>query len=291
MKKIFTILGLTAIATINAQIVINEVYSGGGATTGTPSYKNDFVELVNIGSSAQSLSGATLQYSASGASSTFNSYVAIPDFTLQPGQKYLVELLQIASGSNVILGADLPAPADFVATNNVSLTNGNTYPGGLAMAGVNGRIALASNNTRVDGVTAANVLDFVGYGSSTLFEGSGAAPALSTVLSAQRIALADTNNNATDFQAATPTPQNSTALAVSDVNGKKINLVKNSNVKNTIVFGAKANVQIISANGQVVKTASVSENTNLDVSSLPKGLYIISADVNGQKVSQKVIKN
>ena len=81
------------------------------------------------------------------------------------------------------------------------------------------------------------------------------------------------------------------ALAVSDLNGAKINLVKNTNVNNTLVFSAKANVQIISANGQVVKTASVSENTNLDVSSLPKGLYIISADLNGQKVSQKIIKN
>ena len=67
--------------------------------------------------------------------------------------------------------------------------------------------------------------------------------------------------------------------------------MKNTNVNNTIVFGAKANVQIISANGQVVKTAAVNENTTLDVSSLAKGMYIISADVNGQKVSQKVIKN
>ena len=35
MKKIFTILGLTAIATMsNAQIVISEVYGGGGGSTG-----------------------------------------------------------------------------------------------------------------------------------------------------------------------------------------------------------------------------------------------------------------
>lgn len=80
-------------------------------------------------------------------------------------------------------------------------------------------------------------------------------------------------------------------LAVSDVSGIKVALVKNSNVGNTIVFGAKANVQIIAANGQVVKTAAVSENSKLDVSALPKGVYIISADVNGQQVSQKIIKN
>ena len=80
-------------------------------------------------------------------------------------------------------------------------------------------------------------------------------------------------------------------LSVSDINGNKVSLVKNTNVNNTIVFGTKANVQIINANGQVVKTATVVENTNLDVSSLAKGMYIISAEVNGQKVSQKIIKN
>ena len=71
----------------------------------------------------------------------------------------------------------------------------------------------------------------------------------------------------------------------------KINLVKNTNVNNTMVFGTKANVQIVNANGQVVKTAAVSENTSLDVSSLAKGMYIVTAEVNGQKVSQKIIKN
>lgn len=80
-------------------------------------------------------------------------------------------------------------------------------------------------------------------------------------------------------------------LAVTDIYGAGVKLVKNTNVNNTIVFGAKANVQIFNVNGQVVKTASVVENTNLDVSSLAKGMYIISAEVNGQKVSQKIIKN
>lgn len=80
-------------------------------------------------------------------------------------------------------------------------------------------------------------------------------------------------------------------LAVTDIYGAGVKLVKNTNVNNTVVFGTKANVQIINVNGQVVKTASVVENTNLDVSSLAKGMYIISAEVNGQKVSQKIMKN
>ena len=83
----------------------------------------------------------------------------------------------------------------------------------------------------------------------------------------------------------------SSILGTSENFSNKINLVKNTNVSNTIVFGTKANVQIVNANGQVVKTAAVSENSNLDVSSLAKGMYIVTAEVNGQKVSQKIIKN
>ncbi|WP_332033309.1 T9SS type A sorting domain-containing protein, partial [Kaistella sp.] len=61
--------------------------------------------------------------------------------------------------------------------------------------------------------------------------------------------------------------------AVSDVNSTKTNLVKNTVVANSILFTAKADVQIVSMNGQVVKSTSVNENTSLDVTSLPKGMY------------------
>ena len=154
------------------------------------------------------------------------------------------------------------------------------------MSGTNGRIALASNNIRVEGVTASNVLDFVGFGSSALFEGTGATPVLSTVLSAQRKALVDTNDNAADFEAKTPTPQNTSSLAVSDVTKSKSSLVKNTSVESTLVFAKTADVKIYNVNGQLVKSASVKENSTLDISSLPKGVYI----VNGDGASQKVIK-
>ncbi len=78
--------------------------------------------------------------------------------------------------------------------------------------------------------------------------------------------------------------------AVSDVNSTKTNLVKNTVVANSILFTAKADVQIVSMNGQVVKSTSVNENTSLDVTSLPKGMYIVTGTVNGQAVSQKIIK-
>ena len=282
MKKIFTILGLTAIATMsNAQIVISEVYGGGGGSTAV--YMNDFVELVNLGSSAATLSGANLQYAS--ATGTFNSYAPLPSITLNPGQKFLIEMVPATANT---VGAALPT-ADYKVTSNLNIATGVSYNGGFNMSAANGKIALANAVSAVTAANGANVVDFIGYGSATMFDGAAAAPLLDATKSATRTA-GDTNNNGVDFSALAPTPTNS-VLAVSDVNSTKITLVKNSNVNKTIVFGAKANVQIISANGQVVKTAVVSENTNLDVSSLPKGMYIISADVNGQKVSQKIIKN
>ena len=79
-------------------------------------------------------------------------------------------------------------------------------------------------------------------------------------------------------------------MAVVDVNSAKTNLVKNTVVGNTMMFTAKADIQILNMNGQVVKTASVNENTSLDVATLAKGMYVVTATVNGKAVSQKIIK-
>lgn len=160
------------------------------------------------------------------------------------------------------------------------------------MSGTAGKIALTTNATVVTSATDPNVIDLVGFGATAnIFEGSGPTPAPSNVNSVSRTNGIDTNNNAVDFTAGLPTPQNMSTMAVSDVNSAKINLVKNTNVTNSIIFGANATVQIVNVNGQVVRTAQVSDNTIMDVSSLAKGMYIVTADVNGQKVSQKIIKN
>ena len=67
-------------------------------------------------------------------------------------------------------------------------------------------------------------------------------------------------------------------------------MVKNTVVSNIIFFDVKSDVQVINANGQVVKTASVNENTSLEVSSLPAGIYIVTGNVDGKAISQKIIK-
>ena len=79
-------------------------------------------------------------------------------------------------------------------------------------------------------------------------------------------------------------------LAVIDTNKSKTNLVRNTKVTNEISFGEKANVKIYNVSGSLVKSASVEKNTSLNVSSLPKGVYVVTGEVNGQSVSQKIVK-
>lgn len=79
-------------------------------------------------------------------------------------------------------------------------------------------------------------------------------------------------------------------MAVGNANASKVNFVKNTVVDSNILFAAKADVQVVNMNGQVVKSASVNENTALNVADLAKGMYIVSGTVNGKAVSVKIIK-
>ena len=87
MKKNFTLLSVVAIGTFaNAQIVINELYGGGGNSGAT--LKNDFIELINRGTESVTLAGASLQYASN--TGTFNQYHTLPSITLAPNQTYLI---------------------------------------------------------------------------------------------------------------------------------------------------------------------------------------------------------
>lgn len=80
------------------------------------------------------------------------------------------------------------------------------------------------------------------------------------------------------------------SLATIDINATTANLVKNTIVSNEIIFGQAAKVSVVNMNGQVVKSAEVTENSKLNVSDLSKGMYIVTATINGKSVSQKIVK-
>lgn len=79
-------------------------------------------------------------------------------------------------------------------------------------------------------------------------------------------------------------------FATLNLSTSKYSLVTNTVAEDKLSFGKRSEVKIFSANGQLVKTASVDNGTELNISALAKGLYIVTGEVDGQKVSQKIIK-
>lgn len=173
-------------------LVISQAYGGGGATSGSPSYKLDWVELFNGGTAPVSLAGLSLQYGS--ATGNFGAGIAsLPSVSLAPGQYFLVAMALSPAGS---LGADLPVTADLAGQN-------------LALSATNGKLALVSGTgslacggaTACDATQAARIVDLLGYGSSGRYEGSGAVAALSNTQAAQRRAggCTDSDDNLADF--------------------------------------------------------------------------------------------
>jgi 2',3'-cyclic-nucleotide 2'-phosphodiesterase (5'-nucleotidase family) len=174
-------------------VVISQVYGGGGNTGAT--YKNDFIELHNNGSSAVSLNGWSVQY----ASATGSSWQVTPltNVTLQPGQYYLIQEAIGAGGTT-----SLPTPD---ATGTIS------------MGGTAGKVALVTNQTALTvvcgGTCASNsvVRDYVGFGTTAAnYEGTGPTPAPSNTTAVLRTGngCSDTDNNSIDFAAGAPNPRN-----------------------------------------------------------------------------------
>lgn len=170
-------------------VVISQVYGGGGNSGAT--YKNDFVELFNAGNAAVSLAGWSVQYAS--ATGTTWQVTNLTNAVLQPGQYYLVQQAAGTGGTTA-----LPTP---------------DATGTIAMSGTAGKVALVRATTALSGagINTASVEDFVGFGTTaSAYEGSGATPAPSNTLAAARGlgGCTDTNNNASDFSTAAPTPRN-----------------------------------------------------------------------------------
>jgi predicted extracellular nuclease len=183
-----------AIASPSADALIAEVYGGGGNSGAT--YTNDFVELANAGAAPVDLSGYSVQYLSGAPTSTSKWQATALTGSLAGGGRFLVQEAAGTGGTTA-----LPTP-------DVS--------GAINMSGTTGTIALVSGTDLLTCVTAADcaadsrVKDLVGYGTALVHEGSGAAAGASNTASVARsAALTDTDDNAADFTAGAPTPENS----------------------------------------------------------------------------------
>nr|WP_206327949.1 endonuclease/exonuclease/phosphatase family protein [Streptomyces sp. S3(2020)] len=183
----------TAVAVPSATAVISEVYGGGGNSGAT--LTRDFVELANAGSEVFDLSAYSVQYLPGAASASSQWQVTALSGSLAAGGHYLVGEGTGSGGTTT-----LPTP---------------DASGSIAMSATTGTIALVSGTTALTCKTAADctadsrVLDIVGYGTAVVREGSGPATGASNTASVARAdSLADTDDNATDLTAATPSPVN-----------------------------------------------------------------------------------
>lgn len=200
MKKIYSLLLLTLVTiSTQAQVVISQVYGGGGNTGAQ--YTHDFVELFNRGVSTVDISGYSVQY-ASAAGTSWNVNAIPASTTIAPGKYFLIKL-----GAGTGTGVALPTPDLDVTTTP------------LALSGTNGKIALVSNSTPLVGATQvpANYVDLVGYGSALAFEGTAATAVLSNTTAALRNnnGCTDTDQNSTDFTVSAPAPRNSATATYS----------------------------------------------------------------------------
>jgi hypothetical protein len=193
----FALLVVPAARSASSDMVVSQAFAGGG-NAGAP-YTNDFVELFNRGTATIDLSTWSIQY----ATGSGTSWQVTPlSGSVPAGGHYLIQLASAAA-----IGASLPTP-DATGTSNLAVSGGK-------VALVHSTTALTCGASVGSCSADASVVDLVGYGSATDYEGGAAAPAISNTTAAVRAGggCTDTDVNSADFSAAAPTPRNSAAAA------------------------------------------------------------------------------
>jgi len=177
----------SAAVSVEAPVVIAEIYGGGGNAGGA--FNRDFIELANVSDAAVDLDGWSVQY----ASATGSSWqvTALGDISLPAGERLLV---------GQAFGADRTLPAIEADVD-----------GAIALSGSQGKVALVDSTTALSGATGLvaldQVIDFVGWGGATHFAGTAAAPGTANATSVSRDEdAANTADNAADFTVGAPSP-------------------------------------------------------------------------------------
>jgi len=189
-------------AALSPTIVISQVYGGGGNSGAT--YQNDYVELFNRGTVTVSIAGWSIQYTSATGTGTFGNatnQITPLSGSMSPGQYLLVQ-----EASNAAVGAALPPPD---VTDSTPIN----------MSGTGGKVALVNTTTPLgcngsaaspcSAAALATIVDLVGYDGANFFEGAPA-PTLSNTTAAIRKneGCTETDSNAADFEALTPSPRN-----------------------------------------------------------------------------------
>jgi hypothetical protein len=223
------------------------VYGGGGGSTGT--YLFDYVELHNVSSSSQSLTGFSIQYgSASGnfGSAASNIY-AFPAGTSIPAGAYLL----IQCGPTGTVGSAFPVAPDLITGN-------------LTISGVSGKVVLSNQAAGMGcGATATlctlpsgSIVDLVAYGIATNAEGgvsvnNGIALTSTQGSVRKNNGCQDTDNNNADFNVVTaPVPRNSaSAIAACGAVGPSLTVTGSLSNFGAVVIGSSSASQTYNLSG------------------------------------------
>ncbi|MBY0310645.1 MAG: lamin tail domain-containing protein [Phycisphaerales bacterium] len=174
-----------------ADVVISQVFAGGGSGSASAVFRDDFVELFNRSASVQNIGGWSLQYQSSGGT-TWSATSAIPTgTTLQPGQYYLIQL----TSTGTPMGGAPTATPDFIPTTRPALSNSD---GKVALSNVSTAFAVACPSGN------AALVDLVAYGAPTATCREGSANAatpggLGNAVTRSGNGCNDTNQNGNDF--------------------------------------------------------------------------------------------
>ena len=79
-------------------------------------------------------------------------------------------------------------------------------------------------------------------------------------------------------------------LAVNELDGTEISVFPNPMQDEICVKGAEGELSLLDVNGAVILKQTHAEFSKLDVSWLPKGVYILQIESNGQKAVKKLVK-
>ena len=310
MKKIFTLLSLTSMFFLaNAQTqVVNETFTFNGAlkdngwvrhsgTTGQLSADGSKVNLVANNDEDVNKAFST-DYVINPAELNKTEYtftLNVPSQTglagSNSGAEYFLMLssqsgtsvsnfygrlfIKKGSGAGYVLGISNSTSTAVYSTVELPVATDVSVKVAFSVSGSNSTSTLTINNE------------------TPITSKSAVAPTVlkSVVIRQAGSATAGTGNVSKDNLFVTTYPSNT--LSVGDITKTKNIFVKNTMVDNTLSFQTKGNatVRVYNTNGQLVKTANVSaQNANVNVANLPKGNYVVTAVLDGETVSQKILK-
>lgn len=310
MKKIFTILGIVALGiSANAQTeVVNEsfAYTGALNANGWASHSGTAGQLKADGSKVNLVAG-----NGEDVNKSFSAdYIINPaelnkteyTFTLNvpsqtglagsnSGAEYFLMLssqsgtsvsnfygrlfIKKGSGAGYVLGISNNSSTAVYSTVELPVATDVSVKVAFSVSGTNSTSTLTINSE------------------TPITSTSAAAPTVlkSVAIRQAGTATAGTGNVSIDNLVVTTYP--SSVLATKDVIKSKNIFLKNTMVDNTLSFQTKGNatVRVYNTNGQLVKSATISaQSANVDVASLSKGNYVVTAVLDGETVSQKILK-